>query len=86
MAELDEREEAMLRDLCQAARKRSGYLETILSFQLFDPFDPSNELKIDVAQSLVDKGYAEITTKDYTVKLTKPKGYNYCMNWLKSRE
>jgi hypothetical protein len=83
MAELDEREEAMLRDLCKAARKPSGYLETILSFPLFDP---SDELKRDVAQSLQDKGYAEITSKDFTLKLQKPKGYNYCMDLQARRE
>jgi hypothetical protein len=86
MAELDEREEAMLQELCKKARKPSGYLETVLSFPLFDPHDPSNELKRDIAHSLIDKGYAELTTKDYTLKLTKPKGYDYCMNWLAHRE
>lgn len=82
MAELDEQEESMMRELCKAARKPSGYLETVLSFQLFDPHDQSNTLKRDVADSLVDKGYVEITTKDYTLKLTKPKGYDYCMNFF----
>jgi hypothetical protein len=79
-AELDEREDTMLRDLCKAARKPSGYLQTVRSFKVFDPFDPSNELKRDVARSLEDKGYVEITSKDFTLKLSKPKGYNFCMN------
>lgn len=86
MAELDEREEAMLRELCEKARKPSGYLETVLGFQLFDPHDPSNELKRDIADSLMDKGYVERTSKDYALKLTKPKGYDYCMNWLARHE
>jgi hypothetical protein len=84
MAELDEREGEMMRELCRSATKSSGYLETIVPFQLFDPFDPNNRLKMDVAQSLVDKGYAEIVTKDFAMKLTKPKGYNYCMNLRES--
>jgi hypothetical protein len=75
MRELDEREKAMMQDLCKKARKPSGYLETVLSFQLFDP---SDELKRDIADSLQFKGYIERTSKDYTLKLT-PGGYDYCM-------
>jgi HEAT repeats/TIR domain len=72
----DEREKAMLHDLCKAAREASSDLETPLGFVLFDQ---SDELKRDVAQSLAAKGYIEILTKDYMLRLKKPKGYDFCM-------
>lgn len=81
MEELDEREKRMLQELCKTARKPSGYLETVLSFQLFDPRD---ELKRDVADSLQFKGYVERTTKDYTLKLTRI-GYDYCTSFLQAQ-
>jgi hypothetical protein len=75
MEDLDEWEKNLLRSLCRAATKKTGYIETVRSFILFDP--QADALTRDVADSLEYKGYIEITNKDYGLKLTG-QGVNYC--------